>query len=69
MSKHRVTVLKVVSMQMSVTAAAAAHGISRQHLQSLLRRVSSNTMTEIHGHVTAAQERQAALVLEAASGG
>jgi transposase len=38
MSKHRVAVLKVVSAQMSVTAAAAAHGLSRQHLQRLLRR-------------------------------
>jgi transposase InsO family protein len=38
MSKHRVAVLKVVSGQSSVTAAAAAYGISRQHLQRLLRR-------------------------------
>jgi transposase InsO family protein len=38
MSKHRVAVLKVVSGGMSVTAAAAAYGISRQHLQRLLRR-------------------------------
>jgi len=38
MSKHRVAVLKVVSARMSVTAAAAEHGISRQHLQRLLRR-------------------------------
>lgn len=32
MSKHRVAVLKVVSKQLSVTAAAAAYGISRQQL-------------------------------------
>jgi transposase InsO family protein len=38
MSKHRVAVLKVVSKQLSVTAAAAGSGISRQHLQRLLRR-------------------------------
>jgi transposase InsO family protein len=38
MSKHRVAVLKVVSSQLSVTTAAASYGISRQHLQRLLRR-------------------------------
>jgi transposase InsO family protein len=38
MSKHRVAVLKVVSKQLSVTAAAAAYGMSRQHLQRLLKR-------------------------------
>ena len=38
MSKHRVAVLKVVSGQLSVTAAAAEYGLSRQHLQRLLRR-------------------------------
>jgi transposase InsO family protein len=38
MSKHRVAVLKVVSKQLSVTAAAAEHGMSRQHLHRLLRR-------------------------------
>jgi transposase InsO family protein len=38
MSKHRVAVLKVVSAQLSVTAAAAECGIGRQHLQRLLRR-------------------------------
>ena len=38
MSKHRVAVLKVVSRQLSVTAAAAEYGISRQHLQRLLSR-------------------------------
>jgi transposase InsO family protein len=38
MSKHRVAVLKVIAKQRSVTAAAVECGISRQHLQRLLRR-------------------------------
>lgn len=38
MSKHHVAVLKVVSKQLSVTAAAAEYGINRQHLQVLLHR-------------------------------
>jgi transposase InsO family protein len=38
MSKHRVAVLKVVSAQLSVTAAAVECGISRGHLHRLLRR-------------------------------
>ncbi|MEO6350884.1 MAG: IS481 family transposase [Candidatus Limnocylindrales bacterium] len=38
MSKNRVAVLKVVARQLSVTAAAAQYGMSRQHLQRLLRR-------------------------------
>ena len=38
MSKHRVAVLKVVTNQSSVTAAAAEHGLSRGHLHRLLRR-------------------------------
>ena len=38
MSKHRVAVLKVISGQMSVTAAAVAAGMSRQHLHRLLGR-------------------------------
>ena len=38
MSKHRVAVLKVVSKQLSVTAAAAGYGISRQQLTRLVRR-------------------------------
>ena len=38
MSKHQVAVLKVVSAQLSVTAAAAQCGISRGHLNRLLRR-------------------------------
>lgn len=38
MSKHRVAVLKVVTAQSSVTAAAAEFGLSRGHLHRLLRR-------------------------------
>ena len=38
MSKNRVAVLKVVSKQLSATAAAAEYGMSRQHLQRLLAR-------------------------------
>ena len=38
MSKHRVAVLKVVSRQLSVTAAAAEYGMSRGHLHRLLTR-------------------------------
>jgi transposase InsO family protein len=38
MSKHRVAVLKVVTNQLSVTAAAAEYGLSRGYLQRLLRR-------------------------------
>jgi transposase InsO family protein len=38
MSNHRVAVLKVVSAQLSVTAAALESGISRGHLHRLLRR-------------------------------
>ena len=38
MSKHRVAVLKVVSQQLSVTAAAGQCGMSRGHLHRLLRR-------------------------------
>ena len=38
MSRARVAVLQVVSNQLSVTDAAAAHGLSRRHLQRLLAR-------------------------------
>jgi transposase InsO family protein len=38
MSNYRVAVLKVVTKQSSVTAAAAEHGLSRGHLHRLLRR-------------------------------
>ena len=38
MSKARVAVLKVISKQLSVTAAAAEYGYSRQHLHRLVAR-------------------------------
>jgi transposase InsO family protein len=38
MSKNRVAVMKVISRQATVTAAAAEYGMSRQHLQRLLKR-------------------------------
>jgi transposase InsO family protein len=47
MSKHRVAVLKVVSAQLSVTAAAAEYGFSRQHLQRLLRRYRDDGLVAI----------------------
>ena len=37
-SKHRVVVLKIVAGQISVTAAAAEYGLSRQYLHKLLAR-------------------------------
>ncbi|GAA2236037.1 IS481 family transposase [Herbiconiux moechotypicola] len=37
-SKHKVVVLKIVAGELSVTAAAAEHGISRQYLHKLLAR-------------------------------
>jgi len=47
MSKHRVAVLKVVSAQLSVTAAADEYGFSRQHLQRLLRRYRDDGLEAI----------------------
>ena len=47
MSKHRVTVLKVVSSQLSVTAAALESGISRGHLHRLLRRYRSEGLEAV----------------------
>jgi transposase InsO family protein len=47
MSKHRVAVLKVVSAQLSVTAAAAEYGISRGHLHRLLRRYRADGMEAV----------------------
>src|SRR3954463_10203899 len=38
MSKARVAVLKVVTKELSITAAAAQYGYSRQHLHRLLTR-------------------------------
>jgi transposase InsO family protein len=47
MSKHRVAVLKVVSAQLSVTAAAAEYGISRGHLHRLLRRYRDGGLDDL----------------------
>jgi transposase InsO family protein len=47
MSKHRVAVLKVVSSQLSVTAAAAEYGISRGHLHRLLRRYRAGGLDDL----------------------
>jgi transposase InsO family protein len=47
MSKHRVAVLKVVSSQLSVTAAAAEYGISRGHLHRLLRRYRDGGLDDL----------------------
>jgi transposase len=47
MSKHRVAVLKVVSAQLSVSAAAAAYGISRGHLHRLLRRYRDGGLDDL----------------------
>ena len=47
MSKHRVAVLKVVSAQLSVTAAALESGISRGHLHRLLRRYRDDGLEAI----------------------
>ncbi len=41
-------------------------GVHPRVAQQLLRHASSKTTTEIYSHVTAAQERQAAEVLQAA---
>lgn len=38
MSKHRVVVLKIIAGQLTVTAAAAEYGLSRQYLHTLLAR-------------------------------
>ncbi|KAA9136201.1 helix-turn-helix domain-containing protein, partial [Microbacterium caowuchunii] len=37
-SKHRVVVLKIVAGQLTVSAAAAEYGVSRQYLHTLLAR-------------------------------
>jgi transposase InsO family protein len=47
MSKHRVAVLKVVAAHLSVTAAAAEHGISRGHLHRLLRRYRDGGLDDL----------------------
>ena len=47
MSKHQVAVLKVVSSNLSVTAAAAEVGISRGHLHRLLRRYRDGGLDDL----------------------
>jgi transposase InsO family protein len=47
MSKHRVAVLKVVTAQLSVTAASAQYGISRQHLHRLLARYREGGLDDL----------------------
>jgi transposase len=47
MSKHRVAVLKVIAAQASVTAAAAECGISRGHLNRLLRRYREGGLDDL----------------------
>ena len=52
MSKARVAVLKVISKELSVTAAAAEYGYSRQHLHRLLARYrprASRRSSRAHG--------------------
>ena len=80
MSKHRVAVLKVVSSQSSVTAAAAEYRISRGHLHRLLRRYregglddleprSRRPRTSPHRTTDAARDRIVALRTELTAGG
>ena len=80
MSKHRVAVLKVVSSQSSVTAAAAEYGLSRGHLHRLLRRYregglddleprSRRPCTSPHRTADAARDRIVALRTELTAGG
>ena len=80
MSKHRVAVLKVVSKQLSVTAAAAEYGISRGHLHRLLRRYrgggleaveprSRRPHTSPQGTSDAVRSRIVALRIELTAGG
>ena len=59
MSKHRVAVLKVVSKQLSITAAAAEYGMSRQHLHRLLRRYRDGGLGRTRAEVPAAAHQPA----------
>lgn len=47
MSKPRVAVLKVITKELSVTAAAAKYGYSRQHLHRLLARYHAGGLDEV----------------------
>src|SRR5665811_352241 len=80
MSKHRVAVLKVVSSQLSVTAAAAECGMSRGHLHRLLRRYRDGGLDDLeprsrrphtspHGTSDEVRGRIVALRVELTAGG
>jgi transposase InsO family protein len=80
MSKHQVAVLKVVSAQRSVTAAAAECGISRGHLHRLLRRYRDGGLDDLgprsrrphtspHGTSDEVRGRIVALRIELTAGG
>jgi len=47
MSRARVAVLKVISKQLSVTAAAAEYGYSRQHLHRLIARYEAGGLDAV----------------------
>ena len=47
MSKHQVIVLKIIAGQISVTEAAAAYAINRQHLHRLLKRYREGGLAAI----------------------
>ena len=47
MSKARVAVLKVVTKELTVTAAAAKYGFSRQHLHRLLARYHADGINAV----------------------
>ena len=50
MSKARVAVLEVVSGNLTVTAAARAYGLSRQHIYRLLKRYQLGGLPAIEPH-------------------
>jgi transposase InsO family protein len=57
MSKARVAVLKVVSKELSVTAAAAEYGFSRQHLHKLLARYKQGGLDAVEPRSRAPKSR------------
>ena len=71
MSKARVAVLKVVTKELSVTAAAAKYGYSRQHLHRLLARYRTGGLEAVdpqsrrpHTNSRALSEELRSLVIE-----
>ncbi|MDR6866749.1 transposase InsO family protein, partial [Microbacterium resistens] len=50
MSKHRVVVLKIIAGQLTVTAAAAEYGLSRQYLHVLLARYRAEGLDGLEPH-------------------